>query len=851
MKEKTKNKQKRHSFARRLGWRILLVLFLSNVVIIGFVLLFVVFGTGLQSNINYNNMLSFTGDRLETILDDVEVTTKNIVGEVEEYIDHPEQIYDLLEQELKLTPHLRGCFVAFKPYYFPKKGRWYEPYVVRLDSASMERKQIGNSRHNYFEQEWYQKGMEAESGYWSDPYYDADGAHAMLCSFVMPIHNRQGQTVGVFGADFPLEWLTEMLQEMDRNENERYYKYNSNDRAYYDLEDVSYKEYKRRDSGGSEESESSENLEKTESSEDSEYSEYSEDDMDFYNVYSFIIGRAGHYIVSPKLKGFNGDNFLTDVNATPDTTDNELCRLMMSGERGRRTMKINDVTTHVYFAPLSHAGWSMAIAVPRFTLFFWGIVIGVLIVFFMILGMVAVFIVSQIAIHRATKPLRFLTESAEEVAKGHFNTPLPLFKPNDEISQLRDSFETMQHSLTKYVEELKATTTMKASMESELRIAHSIQMSMLPKTFPAFPDRTDIDLYGSVMPAKAVGGDLYDFYIRDEKLFFCIGDVSGKGVPASLVMAVTRSLFRNISAHTAKPDHIINALNSSLSEGNDTNMFVTLFVGVLDLPTGHLRYCNAGHDAPLLVGGSEVPVEPNLPVGVMPGMQFKGQETQIKSGTTIFLYTDGLTEAENASHQLFGMDRVKALLSAFDVRQVAPEVPKALITAMTAAVHQFVGDTEQSDDLTMLAVEYKQKKLEVKLERNLVLHNDVQEIPQLATFVDEICEALGFDMSTTMQMNLALEEAVVNVMNYAYPPDTSGEVRISAIANDERVKFVISDDGIPFDPTAKEEADITLSAEERNIGGLGIHLVRQIMDSINYERIGQQNVFTLRKKLHA
>jgi sigma-B regulation protein RsbU (phosphoserine phosphatase) len=160
-----------------------------------------------------------------------------------------------------------------------------------------------------------------------------------------------------------------------------------------------------------------------------------------------------------------------------------------------------------------------------------------------------------------------------------------------------------------------------------------------------------------------------------------------------------------------------------------------------------------------------------------------------------------------------------------------------------------VGETEQSDDLTMLAVHYKRKKLEVKLERQLTLHNDVQEVPQLATFVDEVCEAPDLDMSTTMQMNLAMEEAVVNVMSYAYPPDTQGEVRICAVANDERLKFVISDDGIPFDPTAKAEVDTTLSAEERNIGGLGIHLVRQIMDSINYERVGDQNVFTLRKKL--
>ena len=225
-------------------------------------------------------------------------------------------------------------------------------------------------------------------------------------------------------------------------------------------------------------------------------------------------------------------------------------------------------------------------------------------------------------------------------------------------------------------------------------------MSMLPKTFPAFPERKDIELYAALTPAKGVGGDLYDFFIHDEKLFFCIGDVSGKGVPASLVMAVTRTLFRNISAHTAEPSHIVETMNMNISEGNDNNMFVTLFVGVLDLATGHLRYCNAGHDAPY-VNGTLLPCNPNLPVGAMPDMTFTEQETMIAPDSTLFLYTDGLTEAENATYELFGMQRITNVITDFNGS------PQELIETMTDAVHQFVGDTEQSDDLTMLAIKFK------------------------------------------------------------------------------------------------------------------------------------------------
>ena len=273
---------------------------------------------------------------------------------------------------------------------------------------------------------------------------------------------------------------------------------------------------------------------------------------------------------------------------------------------------------------------------------------------------------------------------------------MPTFKHNDEVAQLRDSFDTMQQSLKQYVEEIKESTAAKASMMSELDVAHSIQMSMLPKTFPAFPDRKDLDLYASLTPAKAVGGDLYDFFIRNDSLYFCIGDVSGKGVPASLVMAVSRTLFRNIAAHTDKPSHIVETMNMNICEGNDNCMFVTLFVGVLDLSSGRLRYCNAGHDAPYL-GNELLTCVPNLPVGVATDLKFSEQEAMIAPGKILFLYTDGLTEAENSSRNLFGMERIDEVIATFEGS------PQELIETMTAAVHQFVGDTEQSDDLTMLA----------------------------------------------------------------------------------------------------------------------------------------------------
>ena len=252
-------------------------------------------------------------------------------------------------------------------------------------------------------------------------------------------------------------------------------------------------------------------------------------------------------------------------------------------------------------------------------------------------------------------------------------------------------------------DQLEEVTTQKERIESELRIARTIQLSMVPSVFPIRPD---IDIYGCMTPAKTVGGDLYDFFVRDNQLFFCIGDVSGKGVPAALLMTVTKSLFRAFSSNESMPDKIVSRMNDNLSENNKERMFVTLFVGILDLTSGLLRYCNGGHEAPVIIDKEAhlLPINHIFPVGAVPATPYKMQETVIEPQTTILLYTDGLNEALNADKEKFGKERI--LNEANRAIQAGQLSPKALIEQLTLSVHQFVGDTEQSDDLTMLAINY-------------------------------------------------------------------------------------------------------------------------------------------------
>ena len=307
-------------------------------------------------------------------------------------------------------------------------------------------------------------------------------------------------------------------------------------------------------------------------------------------------------------------------------------------------------------------------------------------------------------------------------------------------------------------------------------------------------------------------------------------------------MAMARAVFRSLSSHEDSPKRIVMSMNNSMSETNENNMFVTFFCGTLDLTSGHLRYCNAGHNPPFLLTDKihVLPVEANLPLGILPEMDYKEQECTMASDDALFLYTDGLSEAENKALEQFGEDRIKASLHG---RKSA----KDHLDNIRHELASFVGDTPQNDDLTMLFIHYLgEGKPGV---RHLTLHNDIRQISLLPAFVDSLARENHLASDVTAQLNLALEEAVTNVISYAYPEGVDGTVDIEAITEGGTLSFIISDSGKAFDPTSKEEVDVSAGLDERPIGGLGIHLIRQIMDSVSYERRDGRNILTITKNI--
>ncbi|MBP5382049.1 MAG: SpoIIE family protein phosphatase [Bacteroidales bacterium] len=392
--------------------------------------------------------------------------------------------------------------------------------------------------------------------------------------------------------------------------------------------------------------------------------------------------------------------------------------------------------------------------------------------------------------------------------------------------------------------QLRTVTTEQARLGGELAVAKRIQMEMLPETFPPFPERKDLDIYGNLIPALEVGGDIFDFFIRDEKLFFCIGDVSGKGVPSAMLMSVIHSLFRMVSESEDSPCRITQALNSQLCRDNDANMFVTFFCGVLDLKSGRLRYCNAGHDRPLMVGEAveELDAVANLPLGVFGTTEFEEQECLLPPGTAILLYTDGLTEAKDTQRQQFTLARVKKVVE--DSHNMSAE---ALVTGLVGEVGNFTKGASQSDDMTLLAIRYLSAG--GKLYDKISLSNDVKDVESLGQFSKSVCERVSVDAKTAARLRLALEEVVVNVMSYAYPEGQDGYVDVEAHSDGKELTLTVTDSGIEFDPTAVELADTGQAAEDRSPGGLGILLARSMMDYVGYERSGDKNVLTLKKSL--
>ena len=567
-------------------------------------------------------------------LSEVYVANVNNVHEIERDVNDPDKLYDHLARIVRQNPYIVSCGLLFIPDYYPEKGRFFVPFATRDTADVVSVMRIDSVYHDYVEEDWYVERMESDSADWVDPYFENPLLTPHIAPRLLVTH-----AIPVHNREGrPVAVLCSDISLEDMR-NDMLQKVRQGKMHY------------------------EQNVE--------------------HPSYNCIIDRNGRYILHPDKDRMLRDTLDADVT--------------FKGKQGTVSAIIDGVPSWVFYRAVKYVEWTVMMVVPEDLIQRHGRMLNTTILLAMLIGLAAIYLFCRQQIRKVTSPLHRFASSAEEVAKGNFNTPLPDIRDDDEIRMLRDSFGNMQQSLSLYIDELKTTTAQKSAIESELSIARDIQNSMVPS---AFPNREGLEVYASMTPAKAVGGDLYDFFLRDNSLYFCIGDVAGKGVPAALVMTTVCGAFRLLSESESETVRIVSRMNDMMIRKSSMTVFVTFFAGVLDLDTGHLRYCNAGHKAPL-VNRQPLPVHSNLPIGAMLDCEFEAQEADLAPGSTLFLYTDGLDEAEEAGHQMFGKKRI------YEVMQTSSLQPHMLIERMMQAVADFVGDTEQSDDLTMLAIQWK------------------------------------------------------------------------------------------------------------------------------------------------
>ncbi len=441
------------------------------------------------------------------------------------------------------------------------------------------------------------------------------------------------------------------------------------------------------------------------------------------------------------------------------------------------------------------------------------------------------------------QPLSLIASEADAFTNEDIqvSTKLALIEQEDEIGHLAGSILRMENDINAYVDNLTSVTAERERIGAELDIATNIQSSMLPCVFPAFPERDEFEIYATMNPAKEVGGDFYDFFLVDEDhLAIVMADVSGKGVPAALFMVIGKTLIKDHTTPGRDLGEVFTEVNRLLCESNSEGLFITAFVGVLDLKTGELRYVNAGHEIPFIYkkGGAFVPhkIRAGFVLAGMEGMKYKAGVLQLEPGDKLFQYTDGVTEATDKDDKLYGIKRLEKTLS-----DIATKSPKDILADVKADIDAFVGDAPQFDDITMLCVEY----FGAPSERAGVLAEvSLDEVPRLTEYIETTLEENGTSMPTVMKMNIAFDEIFSNIVKFS----GATYAKICCGVDKEQAYLIFEDDGVAYNPLEQEEPDITLSAEDREIGGLGIFMVKKSMDEVDYQYIDGKNILSLRKK---
>jgi len=552
----------------------------------------------------------------------------------------------VIEEVLRQNPLIYGASIAFAPRVDGRDTILFAPYLYNKDDSVMF-KNLADDDYNYCDKEWFTKARDEGNGIWTEPYYDKGGGEALMATYAVPFYRNRGTGpvfAGVVTADLSLKGMQELIQAIRFFESGR----------------------------------------------------------------GFLISSKGNIVTWPEVDSVK-QKFVYNIFEEVESPGIEsILNRMVEGESGLVSLRTVDAEFDhdrwISFSTVPSVEWALGIIFDEKELYegihiLYMKLIAIGFAGFLILG----FLIMYIS-RRFVKPIEKLAYATKKIGEGEFDVPIPSFRFDDEVSQLGQSFRNMQSQLRLYINNLKETTAQKERMESELEIASTIQQQMLPESST---DRVSdkIDYYGVLKPARQIGGDLYDIILYDSELYFAIGDVSGKGIPAALFMAKTLTLFRAKVSKGMAPEQIAWEINRDLDQQNLQSMFVTCFIGRINLGTGELNYCNAGHNHPFILRPEHAPEllpgTHGIPLGSLSGADYRSATFTLIPGDKIFLYTDGISEAENTSKQLYGEERLAKVLAACSEQSLI-DISNTLLSDIEA----FAAGAEQADDITMLAIEF-------------------------------------------------------------------------------------------------------------------------------------------------
>jgi sigma-B regulation protein RsbU (phosphoserine phosphatase) len=556
----------------------------------------------------------------------------------------------MIKAAVENNPEIFGSAVAFETYAFRPDTYLYAPYYYR-DNGKLSLNRLEESYQHvpYLYWDWYQIPRELGKLEWSEPYYDEGAGNILMSTCSVPFYNDVGgqkQVRGVVTADISLDTLTELV--------------------------------------------SSVKVLKT--------------------GYAALLSRNGTILAHPLKEAIMNETFFSIAEARQDPALRALGKKMVRGESGFILYtSLMGVRSWMYYTPIRSTGWTLAVIFPEEELLENVRKLSITMALMGMAGILLLIVTVVYVARKIIKPLQLLAEATDEISTGNFDVELPAVRWNDEVGVLAHDFQRMEASLKEYIENLTETTAAKERIQSELKVATNIQASLLPRIFPPFPDHPEFEIYASMVPAKEVGGDFYDFFFIDENnLCFLIADVSDKGVPAALYMMVAKTLLKTEGQRLREPDRMLASVNQTLASDNDSCMFTTVFCAILDIRNGEVRYANAGHNPPLLIdvrGVRYLSPKPGLMLGAMPDMVFVTEHLTLEPGAALFLYTDGVTEAKNLQDEQYGEERLLQALQMTSQENLAD-----LIHDISAEVASHTGGAPQSDDITMLAIRMAGKR---------------------------------------------------------------------------------------------------------------------------------------------